>query len=240
MALKIFFPCGARVVIFVPSQEGLREFSTYTNAVDVGPDFNALGTQGRAEDCGGIVGAAAANRGCYPGAVRSDEAAHDWNFPGIKQRLHFGQESLVGFILLRHRFHIATVGHENVARVDVHALQSVGGKCSSHDFAGEHLAERGHMIGGSRGQLADRGNAAQQLIETLEVAAEFRMKIRKQCRAQQFAGRVVVPLLKRAAEFERGLALSGSGGARHGKQRVGDFGHGADHKVWLRFHSTKS
>src|ERR1700688_153149 len=28
IALKIFFPCGARAVIFVPSQEGLREFST--------------------------------------------------------------------------------------------------------------------------------------------------------------------------------------------------------------------
>src|ERR1700688_1995442 len=30
IALKIFFPCGARAVIFVPSHDGLREFSTYT------------------------------------------------------------------------------------------------------------------------------------------------------------------------------------------------------------------
>ena len=28
IALKMFLPCGARVVMRVPSQEGLREFST--------------------------------------------------------------------------------------------------------------------------------------------------------------------------------------------------------------------
>ena len=46
--------------------------------------------------------------------------------------------------------------------------------------------------------------------------------------AEQFAGGVVVALLQRAAEFEGGLALAGSGGFGHGQQRVGDFGHGAD------------
>ena len=51
----------------------------------------------------------------------------------------------------------------------------------------------------------------------------------KQRRAQQFAGGVVVALLQRAAEFERGLALACAGGPGHGQQRVGDLGHGADH-----------
>ena len=40
-------------------------------------------------------------------------------------------------------------------------------------------------------------------------------------------------LLQRAAELERGLAFTFSGGPGHGQQGVGDFGHCADHDYWL-------
>ena len=55
------------------------------------------------------------------------------------------------------------------------------------------------------------------------------MELSEERSSQQFAGGVVVAFLKRAAELERGLALSGSGGACHGEQCVGHLGHGADH-----------
>ncbi len=55
------------------------------------------------------------------------------------------------------------------------------------------------------------------------------MKLGEECRAQQFSGGVVVALLQGAAEFQRGLAVAGSGGAGHGQQLVGHLGHGADH-----------
>ena len=58
---------------------------------------------------------------------------------------------------------------------------------------------------------------------------EFGMEFGEAGGAQQFAGGVVVALLQRAAEFQRGLALAFAGGLGHGQQSVGDFGHGADH-----------
>ena len=55
------------------------------------------------------------------------------------------------------------------------------------------------------------------------------MKLGEQCRSQQFSGGVVVALLQRAAELQRGLAIAGPGGACHRQQLVGHLGHGADH-----------
>ena len=109
------------------------------------------------------------------------------------------------------------------------ALQAMRGKRRRHNLAGKHFAESGDVIGGARRELADRRNAAQQFVEPLEVGSQFRVEVGKQRRAQQFAGGVVVSFLQRPAEFERRLALPGSRCARHGQQRVGDLGHGADH-----------
>src|ERR1700722_10281448 len=55
------------------------------------------------------------------------------------------------------------------------------------------------------------------------------MEFGEECRAQQFAGSVVVALLQRAAEFESGFALAFAGGTGHGQQSVGALGHGANH-----------
>ena len=109
------------------------------------------------------------------------------------------------------------------------AVQSAGGEGGGDDFAGEHFAEGGDVVGGAGSDFADGGNAAQEFVEGFEVGAEIGVEFGEARGAEQFAGGVVVALLQRAAEFERGLALAFSGGAGHGQQRVGDFGHGADH-----------
>ena len=109
------------------------------------------------------------------------------------------------------------------------AVEAACGEGSGDDFAGEHFAEGGDVVGGAGRDFADGGDAAQEFVERLEIGAQFGMEFGEARGAQQFAGGVVVALLQRAAEFEGGLALAGAGGLRHGQERVGDFGHGADH-----------
>ncbi len=147
----------------------------------------------------------------------------------LQQGLNFFLQLGVGFFELRNRLHVGVVGDQHVARVDVHSVESAGGEGGGDDFAGEHFAEGGDMVGGAGSDFADGGNAAQEFVERFEVGAQFGVEFGEARGAEQFAGGVVVALLQRAAEFERGLALAFAGGARHGQQRVGDFGHGADH-----------
>ena len=130
---------------------------------------------------------------------------------------------------MRDRLHVGAVGDQHVARVDVGAVESAGGEGGGDDLAGEHFAEGGDVVGGARRDFADGGDAAQEFVERFEVGAQFGVEFGEARRAQQFAGGVVVALLQRAAELERGLALAGAGGLGHGQQRVGDLGHGADH-----------
>ena len=143
--------------------------------------------------------------------------------------MNFLLQPRVGFFVLRDGLHVAAVGDEDVAGVDVNSVQTAGGEGGGDDLAGEHFSEGGDMVGGARRDFADGGDAAQQFVERLEVAAEFGVEFGEERGAEQFAGGVVVALLQGAAEFECGLALARAGGVGHGQQRVGDFGHGADH-----------
>ena len=276
MALKMFLPCGARVVMRVPSQawiarvqnvdgnifldggqhrRGVQDFRPEVgefggfveaddfdapgfrtdagiggeNAVDVGPDFDAVGAQAGADDGGGKIGAAAANGGGDAGAIGSDEAAHHRHLTCLQQGLNFFLQAGVGFFVLRDRLHVVAVGDENFAGVDVDSVQAARGEGGGDDFAGKHFAEGGDVVGGARRDFADGGNAAQEFVERFEIRAQFGMEFGEEGGAQQFAGGVVVTFLERAAEFERGLAFAGAGGLRHGQERVGNLGHGADH-----------
>ena len=76
------------------------------------------------------------------------------------------------------------------------AVQALSRKRRRHNLAGKDLAECRHVIGGPRSNLTDRGNAAQQFIQRLEVGSQFRVKIGEQRRAQQFAGGIVMAFLK--------------------------------------------
>ncbi len=203
--------------------------SVVKNAVHVGPDFDALSTQPSAYDSRRKIGAAPSNRRRDTGAVRPNKPAHHGNPAGIEQRLHLVLQPLVRFFHLRHRFHITAVGDQNFPRIHVRSFQPVSRKRRCHNLAGKHFTECGHMVGRPRRDFADRRNAAQQFVQPLEISSQFRMEIGEQRRPQQFARGVVMSFLQRPAEFERGLALPGSGSARHREQRIGNLGHGADH-----------
>ena len=198
------------------------------DAVDVGPDFDAVGAQACADDGGGKIGAAAADGGRDAGAIRADESAHHRDLACREQWLNFLLQPGVGFLVLRNGLHVAVVGDQYFAGVDVDSVESAGGEGGGDDFAGKHFAESGDMVGGAGRDFADGGDAAQKFVERFEVGAQFGVEFGEAGGAEQFAGGIVVALLQRAAKFERGLALACPGGSGHGQQRVGDLGHGAD------------
>jgi hypothetical protein len=110
----------------------------------------------------------------------------------------------------------------------VGSIEPAGCEGGCDNLAGEHFSKGGDMVGGARGDFSDGGDAAQKFVESFEVAAKVGMEFGEACRAEEFAGSVVMALLQGAAEFEGGLAFSRSGGFGHGQQSVGHFGHGAD------------
>jgi hypothetical protein len=62
-----------------------------------------------------------------------------------------------------------SVGHNALAGIDQCSFNPTGRKRSFHDSAGEHLAKRGHVVGGTRSQLTDRDDTAQKLIQGLKI-----------------------------------------------------------------------
>src|SRR5579859_180688 len=105
------------------------------NAVDVGPDLDAVGAEASAEDGGREIGAAAADCGGDPGAVGSDESAHDWDLPGAKKRRNFFLQPGVGLLVLRDGLYVGVIGDQNVAGVDVGSFESAGSEGGGDDFA---------------------------------------------------------------------------------------------------------
>src|ERR1035441_6077149 len=230
---------------FNPARLGTDSGIGGEDAVDVGPDLDAVGAQASADDRGGKIRTASSD-GCRDaGAIGSDEAAHHRHLACLQQRLNFFLQAGIRFLELRDCLHVVAVGDQNFAGVDVGSVQSSRGERGRDDFAGKHFAEGGDVVGGAGSDFADGGNAAQQFVERFEVRAQFGMEFREECGAQQFAGGVVVTFLERAAEFEGGLALAGAGGLRHGQQGVGDLSHGADHDdgflpAWLASHHASA
>src|SRR5208282_1709012 len=96
------------------------------HTVYVGPDFNALGTEPGAKNCGGKIRASAANGSGDAGAIRTNETAHHHDLAGFDQRLDTFAQALVGFLKLRNRAGIGAVGEQTLTRIHVRAGQSAG------------------------------------------------------------------------------------------------------------------
>src|ERR1700683_4975763 len=199
------------------------------DAVDIGPDLDAVGAQARADDGGGKIRTASSDGGGDAGAIGADEAAHHRHLAGAQQRLNLLLKLRVGFVVLRNRLRVVAVGNQDVAGVDMDSVEAACGNGSGDDFAGEHFAEGSNIVGRAGSDLADGGDAAQKFVERFKVNAQFGVEFGEAGGAQQFAGGVIVALLERAAEFEGGLPFAFSGGAGHGQQSVSYLGHGADH-----------
>src|ERR1035438_71658 len=184
---------------FNPARLGTDSGIGGEDAVDVGPDLDAVGAQASADDRGGKIRTASSD-GCRDaGAIGSDEAAHHRHLACLQQRLNFFLQAGIRFLELRDCLHVVAVGDQNFAGVDVGSVQSSRGERGRDDFAGKHFAEGGDVVGGAGSDFADGGNAAQQFVERFEVRAQFGMEFREECGAQQFAGGVVVTFLERAA-----------------------------------------
>src|ERR1035441_1261372 len=55
------------------------------------------------------------------------------------------------------------------------------------------------------------------------------VKFSEEGSAEQFSGGVIVAFAQGARHFESGLAIAATSRLSHGKQGIGDFGHGTDH-----------
>jgi hypothetical protein len=198
------------------------------HAIDVGPDFDALGVEAGAENGGGEIGAAAADGGRDAGAIGADESAHHRNVAGFDQGRDFLLQALVGFLELRNGAHEGAVGEQALARIDVDSGQSAGNEGGGDDLAGENFAERGDVIVGAGSDFADRADAAQELVEVLEVGAEIAVEFGEERGAEEFSGGIVVAFAEGARHFQSGLAIAAAGGFAHGEQGIGDLGHRAD------------
>ncbi len=68
------------------------------HAIDIGPNFDAVGIEAGADDRTRIIRAAAADRGGDSGFGGADKAAHHGHAAGIQMRLHLGAQAFVGFL----------------------------------------------------------------------------------------------------------------------------------------------
>ena len=171
------------------------------HAVDVGPDFDALGVEAGAKDRRGKIRASAADGGGDAGAIRTNEPAHHRNLAGVEQRLDLLAQAFVGFFELRNGAGIGAVGEQTLARIHVRTGQSAGDESGSDDLARKHFAERGNVVVGARSDFADRANAAQQFVQIFEVGAQVAVKFGEQGGARAVLRRCHSGVRARRAPF---------------------------------------
>ena len=131
------------------------------HAVDVGPDLDTLGVQPCTDQGGGEIGASAADGGGNSLAGGADKATHDGDASCIDQRFYVYLKALIDLLDLRYGARVLAIGDDDLSRI----CQGGGNlarqkrRCDYH--AGQPLAEGDDVIGGSRRELTDGGDAAQ-------------------------------------------------------------------------------
>jgi hypothetical protein len=68
------------------------------HAVHIGPDFDALGAQFRADYRSRVIRSSPSDGGCDPGFGCTDKPSHHRHSTISYQRLHFGLQALAGFL----------------------------------------------------------------------------------------------------------------------------------------------
>jgi len=135
---------------------GTKAWIRCHHAVNVGPDFDALGIEAGAKNSRRKVRSTAANGGRDAGRIGTNKSAHHRHFARVEQRLNSFAQPLVGFVKLRNGASIAAVGEQALARIHVRTGQSAGDESRSHDLARKHFAERGNKVVGTRSNLSHR------------------------------------------------------------------------------------
>ncbi len=96
------------------------------------------------------------------------------------------------------------------------------------DDAGRALAEADDEIVGAWSELADGVDAAQEIVERVELFVQYVGDVTGVLAADDFGGGIEVALAKLHGEGECLVALAVTGGGRGGKKLVRDPGHGGD------------
>ena len=81
------------------------------------------------------------------------------------------------------------VGEDDGARVDVRDGQRLLGEGRGDDDRREALAEADDVVGGARRELADGGDAAQQVVERVEVVVDVELQAVRRSPVDELARR---------------------------------------------------
>ena len=110
------------------------------DAVDVGPDFDGVGSKRAADECAGEVGAAAAEGGGDACLVGGDEAAHDRNLALVDEGAELFSGALLDDGVLRDGLLELGVGDDDVAGIDMGGVDAALAESGGDDAAGDALA----------------------------------------------------------------------------------------------------
>ena len=140
------------------------------NAADVGPDLDAGGAEGGADEGGGVVRAAAAEGGDFAAFAGGDEAAENRDEVLREHRRDLFLQPGAGGRGQRSRGGMVRVGDDQLAGVGVGRGNAEAVEGRRHQYAGEQLAEGQHVgvlrrsdgflggdLGGERGGFGHAG-----------------------------------------------------------------------------------
>ena len=164
-----------------------------------------------------------------PCAVGGDEASHHRYFFRVHQRFQPRDRAVIGLVEDGNGVAVIAVGENAFARIHQARRDVARAESRRDDLARDALAERGHVVGGPRRQLAHGREPAQQLVQAVELRFQLGMELGEDPGPQQLAGHGVMPLAQGARELDGLLAVAGAGGARHRQKLVGDLGQRAHH-----------
>ena len=117
----------------------------------------------------------------------ADEAAHHGRLAGLCERKQVLAQPFGDQVVLRDRFRVLRVGDDAVAGIDVCCADAACDKRGGNHGAGKALAVGGDDVCSTRRDFADGCEAAQQLIQRVEVLVDERGHRRELCRGNQLA-----------------------------------------------------
>jgi len=137
------------------------------DAINVRPDLDLIRLERRAQDSGGVIAAAATQRGDHALLSCAHKAGHHRNAPALEHwrqsRLHLRSR----LIQQRRRLAKVIVRHDQRGRLDRLGFEAGGGERARQHRDREALAERGDQIQTARRQLAQDGHAATPALQII-------------------------------------------------------------------------
>ncbi len=124
------------------------------------------------------------------------------------------RQPLFGQPLLRNRLAMVIVGNNAEPRVEVRTLKPVQNEGSRDDLAAEPFTEADHKVGRTRRQFADGADAAQQVVQRVEVVLNGAEQRAQFDAMHQVSGRFQVPRTQARAQRQRSGFITPARGCR--------------------------